>query len=421
MKRTEIVIVARGSSGDVHPFVGLGLELKRRGYVVTVLANGHFKALIERVGLGFIEQGTAQEYHEAIHNPDLWHKTRGFEFVAQYGFLGPMRLIYEMISQRHAAGPIIVVHSLLAIGARLAQEKLGVQTVTVNLSPGALRSVWRNPVLPGLWMPGGMPRLLKRGLFRLGDLLVVDRVLTRPVNVFRAELGLAPIDHIMDGWLHSPGLTLGVWPPWFASIQPDWPTSMELTGFPLYDETGVSELGDDAVRFLDEGEAPIVFTFGSAMVQGAELFGASVDLCQQLNRRGVLLTRYADQIPSGLPKTVRHFSYIPLSQLLVRSAALVHHGGIGTTAQGLAAGIPQLIVPLTHDQPDNASRIVELGAGGSVSPRAYCRGRAAGVLGDLLNDPGWKHRCQGLASQCDGDVAIRAACDAIEAVGDQVT
>ena len=102
----------------------------------------------------------------------------------------------------------------------------------------------------------------------------------------------------------------------------------------------------------------MVFVAGSGNRQATRFFSAAVEACHRLGCRGMLLTRYAEQCPQRLPPGVRHFDYAPLSHVLPRAAALVHHGGIGTAAQGLASGRPQLVMPMTFDQPDNASRLV---------------------------------------------------------------
>jgi UDP:flavonoid glycosyltransferase YjiC (YdhE family) len=128
------------------------------------------------------------------------------------------------------------------------------------------------------------------------------------------------------------------------------------------------------------------------------------------------LTQYPDQLPPDLPNDVRHFRFVPLSRLLKRSAAIVHMGGIGTMAQGIAAGVPQLIVPIAVDQPDNASRLEDLGAGRSISVTDYCQGLGTALLSDLLDDPGTANNCAQLAAKCDGLASIGAACDAIEAL-----
>ena len=106
-----------------------------------------------------------------------------------------------------------------------------------------------------------------------------------------------------------------------------------------------------------------------------------------------------------------HRSYIPLGTLLPRAAALIHHGGIGTTAQGLAAGVPQLVMPMSHDQPDNAARLRHLGVGAALSPPRFTDTRVAQALDRLLRSETVRARCRDLAARCDPaatDVAARA-------------
>src|SRR5690606_30678605 len=119
-------------------------------------------------------------------------------------------------------------------------------------------------------------------------------------------------------------------------------------------------------EFLVAGEPPIVFAPGSANVQATEFFRTAAEVCEQLGRRGVLMTKYPDQLPPDLPRSVRQFGFVPFSKLLPRAAALVHHGGIGTCAQGLAAGLRQVVMPMAYDQLDNGTRLARLGVGGVI-------------------------------------------------------
>src|SRR5262249_32355180 len=151
-----------------------------------------------------------------------------------------------------------------------------------------------------------------------------------------------------------------LFPEWFGPPQPDWPPNVTMTSFPLFDERGLAELPTDVETFLAAGTPPIVFTPGSAMKQGRAFFTTAVEACVRLGRRGVLLTRFGEQVPPSWPEGIRHFEYVPFSQVFPRAAAVVHHGGIGTTSQCLAAGVPQLIMHMAHDQPDNAARILKL-------------------------------------------------------------
>ncbi len=149
---------------------------------------------------------------------------------------------------------------------------------------------------------------------------------------------------------------IGLFPDWFGVPQSDWPAAVRLTGFPLYDDSGDTRLPASLERFLDDGPPPVLFTPGTANQAAAHFFRAALDATQRLGRRALLLTRYSGHLPV-LPPSAHHEPFVPLSHVLPRCAALVSHAGIGTLAQGLAAGVPQLTMPMGFDQPDNATRL----------------------------------------------------------------
>jgi len=411
----NIQLIPIGSAGDVHPFVALGLALRDRGHRVTVITGAYFEGLVRKAGLEFVGLGTVEHFEAVLLHPDGWHPRRGFKVVFQWGVLPWIRPLYDLIAARYIPGETVVVASLLAFGARLAQEKLGVPMVSVELQPVVLRSAHQGPVLPGMSLPDWLPAGLKRLAYWLGDVLVLDPVVAPATNAVRADLGLPPVHRLLDQWWHSPQRIIGLYPPWFAPPQPDWPRQLVLTGFPLFDERGLTEAPAEVLDFLDGGP-PLVFTAGSAMRQGHAFFAAAAETCRLLGRRGLLLTRYPDQLPAPLPEGVRHCAYIPFSQLLPRSAALVHHGGIGTTAQALAAGIPQLLMPMSHDQPDNAARVERLGVGLSLAPRHFKAPAVARRLDELLNSPTVAANCRKVAQRFIGADPIGEACRLIEEI-----
>jgi UDP:flavonoid glycosyltransferase YjiC (YdhE family) len=253
-------------------------------------------------------------------------------------------------------------------------------------------------------------------VFWLTD-VAADRIMAPPVNELRRQLGLAPIRHITSRWWHARDRVIGLFPSWFASPQSDWPSQAVVTGFPLYDERGVTATPVEVERFLLAGSPPIVFLAGSANRQGHAFFEAAVRACRRLKRRGVLLSRFPEQLPSTMDHDVQHFDYVPLSELLPRAAALVHHGGIGTMAQGLAAGVPQLVMPMTFDQPDNAIRLTRLGAGRWLTPRAFTETAVARELALLIGSREVAARCHDLARRLQGQDAVGQTCDLIEEVG----
>lgn len=405
-----------GSAGDVHPFIALGLGLKARGLRPQLIANEHFRALITGQGLDFIPMGTEAQYRQTMGNPNLWHPTKGFQVLVDHS-IGPyVQPLYEIITGFNPADTVVVSAGVL-YGARIAHEKLGMPWITVHLQPALFRTAYDTPPLGSAIFPPWLPRRAKRFLFRLMDKLLIDRAIGAKVNPVRQALGLQPQSGFFAESYHAPQKSLGLFPDWFALPQPDWPPQIQLTGFVRFDG------GDEQTRldaeleaFLAEGESPLAFTAGTAMKHGAEFFKVSLAAAQALNRRALFLTRHREQLPATLPQGMVHVPYAPFSQLLPRVAALVHHGGTGTVAQALAAGIPQLIRPMAHDQPDNARRLEKLGVGLTLSPAAYQQKNVVAALNRLLTDANVAQSCQKWAQKVDFAAALQTACEAIASV-----
>ncbi len=398
-----------GSAGDVHPMLGIAVELHRRGYEITFLANGYFRETVEQCGLRFVELGSREYFHSVTNDPDLWNPRHAFRYVFQRAVLPILRGQYAEIEERSKSDDTVVIASCLGFGAQFAHEKLGVPLVTVHPQPAVILSRIEPPTFPGVVGP----RWFKGLLLGLAERFVIDRTICPEVNRFRQELGLPPIRQITRRW-HSPQLVVCLFPEWFAPAQLDWPKNVVQTDFPLWDERTDVGLAGEVQEFLDVGEPPIVFTPGSANIFGTTFFRAAVEACQRLGRRGILLTRFAEQIPKELPNGVKHFSYIPFSQLLPRAAALVHHGGIGTTAQALSAGVPQLVMPLAHDQFDNAARVKRLGVGDWIVPSRFRGPLVAAKLNALIGSGAVRGACREVSGRFAGKNGVATAADTIE-------
>jgi len=408
----NIILIPIGSAGDVHPFIGIGRELKRRGQDVTVVTNDYFKGLIANAGLEFVSTSSVDEFHNAMEDPRLWHATHGFEYVARHAFLPLVAPIYRLLEERYIPGRTLAVGSSMAWGARIAQEKFGIPLVTINLQPAIFMSLYETPVYSGMAWISKLPRILKKEYLRLAD-LITDGILTPEINRFRASLGLPPVCRVFREWMHSPLKTIGLFPDWFAAPQTDWPSQARLTNFPLYDVDDIQIMPPDLEIFLKSGPPPVVFTAGSAMKQARAMFEVSANVCHHLGCRGVLVNRFIDQMPDSLPPGVKVVSYAPFSQLLRSAVALVHHGGIGTTAQALATGVPQLITPFAHDQFDNASRVIRLGVGEQVFSKNYQVKTVTAALHRLINDKALAVRANKISARLNGPEAVLQTCDII--------
>jgi rhamnosyltransferase subunit B len=400
----NILLLALGSHGDVHPFVGLGLRLKARNHTVTVAANEIFAPLIRKAGLTFAALGTEEEYTALAHDPALWSRSKAFQTVMERGVLPSLRPMYDLCIDFAKSGDAVIAGSSLALGLRLAEEKLQKPMALIHLAPGIIRTLHNFPVLPGTPVRAWMPSFLKRFVYAVADKLVIDRAMKKPINEVRKEINLPPLGRSVWDWWNDAHQVIGLWPEWFGPWQSDWPENLKITGFPLYDEQDHRQLSDALSTFIAGGSPPVAFTAGSAMWSGHHFFEESVEACRRGNFRGILLTKHREKVPIQLPDSVMHVEYAPFSQLLPRCAATVHHGGIGTTAQALAAGHPQVIMPFAHDQLDNANRVVKLGCGAWIEPGDYRSKYVASTLLSLDKNYKIKRRCQevkGLFSGAD--------------------
>ena len=265
-------------------------------------------------------------------------------------------------------------------------------------------------------MGPGMPRIVKKAAFWIMDTLVVDRLIGPGLNTYRAELGLAPAKRIFASQIHSPELVLGLFPDWFAPIQPDWPPNTHLTGFILQDSGGKPLDHAEADRFLDQGAAPVLITPGSAATDRTRFFAHMVEACRATGQRAMLVTNHPGQLPRELPPGVRAFPYVPFSRVLPRCRAIVYHGGIGTLAQAIRAGIPQVVVANAHDQPDNGRRIERLGLGVSLDEHRFGVREATDALRTATGSREILDRCRQFSSKVDSEAACLRACALIEAL-----
>jgi UDP:flavonoid glycosyltransferase YjiC (YdhE family) len=318
-----------------------------------------------------------------------------------------MRRVYRLIAERHVPGQTVVVAQGWLFGARIAQEKLGVPLATVLLQPLLFGSAHDTP---------GLPRFTPRWVPRLANTLVersVDWSLGSAIDAFRGELGLPRAGRPIMRWWRSPELVIGFFPEWYSSPQPDWPAQTLLGGYPLYDALGTGS-NPELEEYLADGEPPLVFSQAWLIKDAKNYFAASVEVARRLGRRAVLLTAHPQQLPRSLPPGVRHFGLVPLSTLLPRAAAIVHHGGMGTLGQALAAGIPQVTVPVILDQFDNSRRLLRLGVSANVRSAAYRPARIARILRGLLESPEVAEHCRHYAARMAEDRPFEKVCLALE-------
>lgn len=408
----RVALVTFGSAGDVHPMLAIGRHLQARGHQVVLLSNPAFAADAARAGLPFRPVGSLQDLQQTMAHPRLWHPVDGFGVMWRYLLRPALEPTYAALEELAGDGFRLVLASPVAMGARVAQEKLGLRLVSVYTAATMLRTV-RNPMTLAQWrVPAWMPPLLLRQAWRLLDRRKLQPLVLPALEQLRGRLGLAPLTQSVFGqWMHSPLAGVALFPSWFAQAAADWPPQVQQAGFPLYDEDA-DAAGDRApaldgplASFLAGGSPPVVFMPGTASQGESSLsfYQAALRACEITGQRGVLLGPLPPSLAGGLPASMHAQSYAPFACLLPRARALVHHGGVGSCAQALRAGIPQLLLPQAYDQFDNAMRIEALHVGEEL--RRADLGKMGERLASLLADPAVARACASCAQRARSDDA----------------
>lgn len=410
----NILFVTFGSRGDINPFLGLGRVLKRNGHTVTIITWPLHKDIVLAEGLNFIasEGPVYEELMKIGDSLDWYHPTKGMPLIAKYIFLGGMRPVYNIIKEFNPKETLIVSHTI-AFGARLAAEKFNIPFISICLQPSALWSVKSPAKMSDSFNLNALPVFLRKLFLNTVDRYYLDRLFSPELNSFRKEIGLPKVKNIFSKWSLSSECSIGLFPEWFGSAT-DWPKNTELVGFTIYDELVDQELSQETKDFLAKGPAPIALTYGSMMNQGNKFFSTSIAAIQKLGYRAILITQAPETLPDYPKEQFLHIPYAPFKKLLPHLAALVHHGGVGTTSQAILANIPQLIVPCAFDQPDNAERITKLNIGLSISPKKYTVNAATAAIEKLIHSQEIKNSCARYHKQIDYVAAENRACEVIE-------
>ena len=354
----KVILNTFGSFGDLHPYLAIAIELKNRGHYPLIATSEVYRAKIEAEGISFapVRPNVGELLGKTQSLKKLWDPKHGSKYLLRDYLLPQVQAGYEDLSAICQGADLLLTHAASYAGPIVA-EKQNLRWLSIALQPAIFLSRYDPPVVaPALWA---------RHFYGLGifaPMLMAARFQTsrwaEPVFKLRKSLGLPRGGNPVIEGQFSPHGTLALFSPHFAAPQPDWPVNTKVTGFVTYDKRGegfgLSSSSIDLDRFLDTGPPPLVFTLGSSAVMSpGEFFTESIKAAKQLSMRAVLLVGKTDSVRGG--DSVYVTDYAPYSELFPRAAAIIHQGGIGTTAQALKSGRPMIIVPWAHDQPDNVN------------------------------------------------------------------
>lgn len=425
----RIVLATIGSLGDLHPFIAIGRSLAERGQQIVLGVPADGVAKVRAAGLDAAP--ILPSYGEICGRLGLTEEQTVTRLMDDPGFIMDEILIPSLGPSTRALdglaeGADVLVASIFAFAAGIVAEKRRLPLASVVLQPMTLMSAWQPPVAPRFGMMRHHPKLvIERGwnglVYRLGR-MALRRRYAAIIDTIRREHGLEP-DRGAPLLDRSPATrsTLCCWSSTLGTLPPDAPADAALVGFPHFD----SESGADAPvpevlqRFLAEGEPPLVFTLGSVAVAAADRFYEEATAASRsLGRRALLLTGRAGQ--PRLEGDRLSMGYAPHSAVFPRAAAVIHHGGVGTTGQALRAGKVQVVVPHYGDQFDNADRIRKTATGMTIRRQDFRMPYVGGVIAQVLADDAMRknaERSGRIVAREDGAAAAAAHIMALASPG----
>jgi UDP:flavonoid glycosyltransferase YjiC (YdhE family) len=414
----RIILATFGSRGDVHPYLAIAAGLKVRGHRPVIATAEQYRAVVEAAGIDFqpIRPDLPPPERMAEEFRQVMDARGGTKYFFEKLVLPSLRDSFEDLCAAVKSAALLVTHTTATAGPLVA-ACTGVPWVSCVVSPISFYSQVdppRLPIAPGLAALPLLGCLWARALMPIVKKRLEPSF--APVARLRAELGLPPGEHPLFEGQHSPERVLALFSPLLATLQSDWPRQTWVTGFCFFGAGTTQTIAEEVTEFLHRGSPPIVFTLGdSTAYDPGEFFKESLAAVRKLGRRALFLSGGAPGVVASVSEEVAVVPYAPLEVVLPQAAALVHHGGIGTIGLGLRAGCPMLIMPRSHDQPDNAARAARLGSARILWRRGYRASRVAAELRKLLDDPAYRGVACDIGHRIRNENGVRAACDAIEA------
>jgi rhamnosyltransferase subunit B len=382
-----------GTAGDVYPYLAIGMELKTRGHEVFILTNSMYQDVAEKHGLNFVPIGEPIEWAQMRNESQVHKPQTSWKVAMKWGAIGTMQSSFEQIAKLQLKGRTVIGAPAWSFGARIARDALQLPLVTLVMNPFILRSTILPPVTPGMYMPDWMPRWMKLEQYWFADTFLVEPLIGKDVNAFRAARGLPRVRRYMNGWWFSPDLVLGLFHELYVPRPSDWPGQVQYVGHTLWDPEGNPQINSDVQCFLESGPPPVCFVPGSVGPGFEAYYSIVTETCRALGVRGLILDKADARLVEQLPPFMKHAAYSPLKSVLPKCQAVVHSGCMGTSAQTLRAGLPHIVRPRVNDQPDMARRLERLGVAKTLPVHKFRVASLTEQLRGVLSDNDLKIRC----------------------------
>ena len=397
----NVVVVTHWLDGDVIPFIRIGKELKKRKHNVTLITHCHFEEIARKAGINFVPWDTPEEYRQLVEmmkdnkTSDPKKKDYSFEgsiFRQKFENNNVRLREYNIVKNAcKSKDTVILCKNRSSIAAYMVAEKYKLPLATVFMNPFEMSSMLLYEQMEA-----------KNDLDRLNDL--------------RNTVGLNKVDSWLQ-WESSAKMSVALWPEWYNFIGKEWPSDVDAVGFPLESgkEAFKREVPTEFNNWLLDNPKPIVITGGTTKCINENFYKSSIEVCGDLGQPTVVLTKYKEFLPKNIPSNVVCYDYLPLDSIMSKTGLLIHHGGMGTLAGALTAGVPQLILPCYVDRPYNAEIIKKLGVGNYLYPVNWNSEKMGTMIKELQQDDVLS-KCQFYKDKMKNNKGITVAADYVESL-----
>jgi rhamnosyltransferase subunit B len=383
-------MISRGTAGDIVPFLEIGATLVRRNNDVLLITHCHYERAAYRVGLRFAALDTPEQFDAFVKDGPLLETPKGIlEFAKKHVLPFTALEISRLQHCCRDGGMVVIARHMSSIAAPLVCEQYGLPLVSVFVVAAQARcfDVWTE---------------------------FCRSVLAQGINRFRVELALPEIRD-WGAWVRMPALFLACWPDWFSARTPVWPGHTSNVGFLCNDATESGDPPPEAERLMSGKLPPVLVSAGTSVSSASKHFyNIAAAACRIAGRPAILVCRHDELVSHPLPLGVVRFRELPFASVAPRVAAVIHHGGAGTMVRAAAARVPQLILPLGADRPENAACMDRAGLGAQLPPPDWSPFRVAQELLRIVDSASIRQRLCAMRERLFSPVDLENACKQIE-------
>ena len=368
MYRPRFVVAALGSAGDVYPFLEIAACIKDLGYDVSLISFGNLEEIARSRGLDFVEFGEFDKIESVFQRAGIQSVFCSSRTIWSKVYLKNIRTIRSHVDEIDDELDVVIIctngTSIIADLSRSCRNS--VKIVSAFVSPHAIFSNDDEKASGNCGILSPLLLNFRRTVRSILSILRGELFVNSTYNKERLALGLDSISNVGVHSQECPDISVTLFPEWFGPAKADWPHPLISGDFVASADTSPRELGPEISEFLALGSAPILFTAGSGNFKCGAFFETALAASARLGARAIFVHRNRNELPADLPVSVIWQDFLPdgaFTALLHRVSTIVHHGGIGTSAAAMRAGIPQVFTPYTSEQLDNALRFQAHGTG----------------------------------------------------------